>query len=157
MQHWYKTMIDYPVERWFLRSLDGALLNSDEQRSLRHQAVIGWLQTILLIVVLIQVIFAGLLRALPPNLRATLGFLHRIEWGAYLGIGLILAQVAAGWSEKLVLTNRYGILAWRFSRPRLVRGQTARILQLLYVCLVFLITGAIIWVRIHGFIVQPQP
>src|SRR5579871_4882777 len=102
-----------PVMRWYIRPLE-ARQSSDklhrdltpaEWQSVRRQAVIGWLQTVLLVVVFIQVIFAGMLRALPPDVRTTLSFLHRIEWGAYLGIILIVSQVAIGWSGGIVLTN----------------------------------------------------
>src|SRR4051794_2980662 len=110
----YTSLIGNPVERWYLRPLQGDRLSPEKLRSVQRQAVIGWLQTLLLLIVVVQSLFAGMLRALPPDVRASLGFLHRIEWGVYLGVLLIVAQVAAGWREQIVLTNRLYLLAWRF-------------------------------------------
>ncbi len=148
-----------PIERWYLQPIatEVASLTSDQQESVRRQALIGWLQTILLVAVSVQSIFAGFLRALPPDLRTALSFLHRIEWGAYVGILLILAQVVAGWSTQIVLTNRHWLLAWRFSKPRLLMGNAARVAQFAYLLLALLIVSAVIWVRIHGFIVAAMP
>ncbi|MEP7287720.1 MAG: hypothetical protein ABI947_18355 [Chloroflexota bacterium] len=126
-----------------------------QQQSVKQQAVIGWLQTLLLVIVFVQVIFAGLLRALPPDVRVSLAFLHRIEWAAYIGIVLIVAQVIVGWSSAVVLTNRFYLLAWRFSKPRVLTGQSARIVQGCYLLLALAMVAAIVWVRIHGFIVTP--
>jgi hypothetical protein len=152
-------LVNEPIERWYLQPIaaEVMLLTRDQQESVRRQALIGWLQTILLVVVIVQSFFAGFLRALPPDLRIALSFLHRIEWGAYFGILLILAQVLAGWSTQIVLTNRYRLLAWRFSKPRLLLGNAARVVQLAYLLLALLIVGAVIWVRIHGFVVAPTP
>ena len=127
-------------------------LKPDQRQAVQRQAVIGWLQTVLLVIVLLQVIFAGLLRVLPPDLRTSLAFLHRIEWGAYLGILLICAQIAVGWSSATVLTNRIGLLAWRFSVPQIVTGKRARILQIAYAVLALILLGFALWVRAHGFI-----
>jgi hypothetical protein len=113
------------------------------------------LQTLLLFVVLIQVIFAGILRALPPDLRAYMSFLHRIEWGVYLGIVLIAVQIAAGWKAQVVLTNRFYALAWRLGDPRIVTGEAARYVQVAYLMLMLVLAGAVVWVQLHGFIVQP--
>jgi hypothetical protein len=150
------SLLIQPAERWYLRPLAQQLptLTPSQQQSVRRQAVIGVLQTALLLIVIVQVVFAGMLRALPPDLRASLGFMHRIEWGAYLGVILILAQVALSWHSGIVLTNRFYLLAWRFGKPRLVMGNTARIAQIGYLILATLIIGAIVWVRINGFIVQ---
>src|SRR5258706_11931806 len=84
----YERLIVQPVSRWYIRPLMALLpkLRPDQRQAVQRQAVIGWLQTALLAIILLQVIFAGLLRALPPDLRTSLAFLHRIEWGAYLGI-----------------------------------------------------------------------
>jgi hypothetical protein len=141
----------------YLRLLDNqpADLTPQQRESIRRQAQIGRLQTLLLVIVLIQVIFAGLLRALPPDLRAALSFLHRIEWGVYTGIMLIATQVAAGWAARVVFTNRFYALAWRIGGPRLVIGRAARYLQIAYFVLLLLMVGAIMWVRLHGFIIQP--
>ncbi len=151
----YTAFIGQPVERWYLRDLDQQGLTMPQRRSIRRQAVIGWLQTLLLAVVLVQTVFAGLLRALPPDLRAALSFLHRIEWGAYLAVVLVAAQVAAGWASQIVLTNRFYLLAWRFGKPRLVAGKAARYVQIGYLVFMILLVGAITWVRLHGFFVQP--
>src|SRR5689334_2503229 len=152
-------LIKEPTDRWYLQPIADqvASLTSEQQQSVRRQAFIGWLQTILLVIVIAQSIFAGFLQALPPDLRTSLSFLHRIEWGAYVGILLILAQIATGWSGQIVLTNRYWLLAWRFSRPRLLTGSAARTAQIAYLLLALLMVGAVIWVRIHGFIVTPTP
>ena len=151
----YTALVSQPVDRWYLRDLDRHALTPEQRHAAHRQAVIGWLQTLLLAVVLIQVIFAGLLRALPPDLRASLAFLHRVEWAAYLGIALIAAQVAVGWTSQIVLTNRVYALAWRIGKPRLIAGKVARNIQVAYLILTILIGGAIVWVRLHGFIVQP--
>jgi len=132
-----------PVAHWYIQLLEA------------QQSVIGWLQSVLLAIVIVQVIFAGMLRALPPDIRSALAFLHRIEWGAYAGIILIAAQVAVGWSSQIVLTNRYYLLAWRFSSPKLIVGQRARFLQIAYLALAIVMIGAAVWVRLHGFIVTP--
>ncbi|MCC7449984.1 MAG: hypothetical protein IT324_21380 [Anaerolineae bacterium] len=130
-------------------------LTSAQQVSVQRQYVIGNLQTILLIIVVLQSLFAGFLRALPPDLRASLGFLHRIEWGAYVGIALVAAQIIVGWISQTVLTNRFYLLAWRFGNMRIVIDSRARRLQIAYLLLIALMVGAVIWVRINGFIVQP--
>jgi len=148
-----------PVARWYIRPLQAQQLSENlrpsELQSVRRQAVIGWLQTLLLIIVFVQVIFDGLLRVLPPDVRTTLSFLHRIEWGAYLGITLVVAQVAVGWSDRIVVTNRFYLLAWRFSPPKLVMGREARACQVAYIGLAVVMVAAVVWVRIHGFIVTP--
>ncbi len=151
----YTTFIGQPVARWYLHSLDEQGLTAQQHTSIRRQAIIGWLQTLLLLVVLVQSLFAGLLRALPPDLRVTLSFLHRIEWGAYVGIVLIALQVAAGWAAQIVLTNRFYALAWRLSKPRIVVGAGARRAQIAYLLVIILMVIAIVWVRLNGFIVQP--
>jgi len=130
-------------------------LTPAQQVSVQRQYVIGSLQTILLIIVVLQSIFAGFLRALPPDLRASLGFLHRIEWGAYVGIALVAAQIIVGWNSQTVLTNRFYLLAWRFGNMRIMTDKRARQLQVAYLLLIVLMVGAVIWVRINGFIVQP--
>ena len=70
---------------------------------------------------------------------------------------LIAAQVAVGWTSRLVLTNRFYALAWRFGKPRLVGGPAARYLQIVYLLVIVLMGAAIVWVRLHGFIFQPVP
>ncbi len=132
-----------------------AELTPEQRESVSRQAIIGWLQTILLAVVIVQIAFAGVLRALPPDIRVSLSFLHRIEWGAYAGIVLVAVQVAAGWSSQTVLTNRFYALGWRFSTLRVVTGSRARHVQMAYLILVVAMIGAVVWVRLHGFIVQP--
>jgi hypothetical protein len=151
----YERLIVQPVSRWYIRPMMALLpkLTPDERQAVQRQAVIGWLQTALLMIVLFQVIFAGLLRALPPDLRTALAFLHRIEWGAYLGIVLICAQIGVGWPSATVLTNRVGLLAWRFSVPQVVTGRRARLLQIAYAVLALILLGLALWVRAHGFIV----
>jgi hypothetical protein len=151
----YRVLVSQPVERWYLRDLDQHSLTAQQRRVVNRQAVIGWLQSLLLVIVFVQSMFAGLLPALPPELRTSLSFLHRIEWGAYLGIVLVAAQVAAGWTSRIVLTNRFFALAWRIGRPRLVTGKAARYVQMAYLVLIVLMVGAVIWVRLHGFIFQP--
>ncbi len=125
-------LVRQPVERWYLRPVadETDTLTSQQQLSIRRQAVIGWLQSLLLVVVLAQSLFAGLLRALPPETRNTLAFLHRIEWGAYLAIVLVVAQVMVGWTDQIVLTNRSYLLAWRFGKPRIAPGKRHAIYRL---------------------------
>jgi hypothetical protein len=149
--------IKYPVDHWYLQPIAEqiAALSIAQQRSVQRQAVIGWLQTILLLIVVAQSIFAGFLRALPPDLRTSLAFLHRIEWGTYLGILLIVVQIILGWSAQIVLTNRYWLMAWRFGKPRLLLNGAARIAQIAYLILALFMIGAVVWVQIHGFIVAP--
>jgi hypothetical protein len=150
-------LIRQPVERLYLRHVDAQAnaLTTEQHASMRQQAIIGWLQTLVLVVVVMQVIFAGLMRVLPPDVRSSLAFLHRIEWGAYLMLVLIAAQIATSAKAGIVLTNRFYLLAWRLSAPRLVVGNQARYLQLAYTGLIILIVIAILWVRARGFLVQP--
>jgi hypothetical protein len=157
MSSLYDALIGRFVRRWYLDPLAGQMeaLSFTQQQSVRQQAVVGWLQTVLLAIVIVQTIFAGLLRALPPDVRASLGFLHRIEWGAYVGIVLILWQVAVGWNARIGLTNRFRMLAWLLSRPRLLTGDSARRAQVAYLIVVILMLGAVLWVRANGFIVTP--
>jgi hypothetical protein len=153
----YRVLIGQPVERWYLRPVadDIPTLTPRQQLSIRRQSIIGWLQSVLLIVVVAQSLFAGLLRALPPGTRNALAFLHRIEWAAYLAIALVAAYVIAGWTEQIVLTNRFYLLAWRLGRPRIATAKTARYLQVGYLMFAVLMIAAVLWVRVHGFLVQP--
>ncbi len=152
-----ETLILRLVQRWYLEPLTAqlALLNEAEQRAALHQAVISWLQTVLLILVIVQILFAGLLRLLPPELRATLGFLHRIEWANYVGILLVGAQTIHGYTANLIITNRFYLLGWRLGRMQIVRGSRARLLMIAYAILIGLLIAAILFVRTNGFIVQP--
>ncbi len=152
-----RRLIIQPAEHWYLHPLADSLsgLNASQRESLRRQSVIGLLQTILLVIVVVQSLFAGMLRALPPDLRAALSFLHRIEWDAYLAVVLVLAQVAVSWANATVLTNRLYLFAWRLGTPRIVTGTAARRLQILYLLVVLVMIAAILWVRANGFIVQP--
>jgi hypothetical protein len=151
----FAALIAEPVDRWYLRHLELHGLTAEQHQSVYRQAYVGWLQTLLLAIVLVQGVFAGLLRSLPPDLRASLSFLHRIEWAVYVAIVLIAAQVASGWTCQIVLTNRFYALAWRIGRPRLIAGTAAHAVHLGYLLLIFLLAGAIVWVRLHGFVVQP--
>jgi hypothetical protein len=153
----YRLLIGQPVERWYLRPVSDDLptLTPQQQLSVRRQSVVGWLQSVLLVVVVAQSLFAALLRALPPELRNALAFLHRIEWAAYVAIALVVAQVITGWTEQIVLTNRFYLLAWRLGRPRIVSRGIARYLQVAYLIFVGLMIVAVLWVRAHGFLVQP--
>ncbi len=126
-----------------------------QQLSILRQSVIGWLQSMLLLVILAQSLFAGLLRALPPETRSALTFLHRIEWGATLAIVLVVAQVIAGWTDQIVLTNRFYLLAWRFGKLCIATGKPARYLQVSYLAFALLMLAAVVWVRAHGFLIQP--
>ncbi len=153
----YRLLIGQPVKRWYLRSLSGDLptLTPRQQLSIRRQSVIGWLQSVLLVVVVAQSLFAGLLRALPPETRNALAFLHRIEWAAYVAIALVVAQVITGWAEQIVLTNHFYLLAWRLGRPHIVSSGIARYLQVAYLIFAGLMVMAVLWVRAHGFLVRP--
>ncbi len=153
----YEALILRPVRALYLKPLSASLetMDANERRAVLDQAIIGWLQTILLIVVIVQVIFAGLLRLLPPDIRTTLGFLHRIEWAAYLAILLVGIQAARGYAYNLILTNRFYLLGWRFGKPRIVRGARIRTLIVAYGVVVMLMAAAILYVRVNGFIVRP--
>ncbi|HVO68931.1 MAG TPA: hypothetical protein VMT24_02730, partial [Aggregatilineaceae bacterium] len=148
---------DAPARRWYLRPLNTELIRlpAAQRVSIARQAVIGWLQTILLVIAIAQSLFAGALHLLPPELRPALSFLHRIEWAAYLGIVLIAAQIVAGWPEQIVVTNRFFLLAYRLSKPRLLFGASARHMLIVYGAIALLIAAAIVWVNAHGFIIQP--
>jgi len=147
------------IDRWYLRPLDGVWesLTPTQQTAVRRQAWVGLAQTAVLVIAIVQSLFAGVLRALPPDVRASLGFLHRIEWGVYAGIGLILLQVWFGWRDTLLLTNRLWLLAWPFGKSRLVRNTMARRVQWLYLVLALVMVGAALYVRAHGFIFQNLP
>ena len=153
----YQTLIGQPVERWYLRPItaQSSALTARQQLSVRRQSIVGWLQTVLLVVVVAQSLFAGLLRVLPPEARVALAFLHRIEWGAYLAIVLVALQVAAGWADQIVVCNRFYLLAWRFGKPHVVTGKAAHYAQIGYLVFAALMVVAVLWVRAHGFIVQP--
>jgi hypothetical protein len=154
-----ETAIRQPVQRLYLRQIEpqSAILTAEQHTAVRRQAIIGWLQTLVLIVMLFQVIFAGLMRALPPDVRSSLAFLHRIEWGAYTLLVLIAAHIVVSVKSRIVLSNRFYLLAWRLGAPKLVTGSRARYLQLAYTGLMILIIVAILWVRVRGFLVQPVP
>jgi len=152
----YDRLIMRPVKRYYLNPLADQLaqLSEAEQQAVLDQAVIGWLQTVLLIVAVLQALFAGVLAALPPDLRASLGFLHRIEWAAYAGMLLVGAQAARGYAYHLIVTNRFYALGWRFSRMRIVRDQRVRILTVAYLIVIVVMAIAVLYVRVNGFIFQ---
>lgn len=134
---------------------DSQTLSHVQQVAIARQAAIGLLQTIILALMLAQVVFAGVLRALPPEARQSVAFLHRIEWGVYAQIALIAAQVAVGWAAGVVLTNRLYLLALRLGKMRTLTGNAARRAQILYALLALLLVAASLWVRARGFLVQP--
>jgi hypothetical protein len=117
--------------------------------------MIGLLQTVVLVVMLVQVAFVGVLRALPPDTRSSLAFLHRIEWGVYAHIVLILAHVAISWPGRALLTNRFALFGWRLGKMRMLTGAVARRAQIAYLVVVVLLVVASLWVRANGFLVQP--
>jgi len=155
----YDRLILRPIQRYYLYPIADqiAALNDADRRAVLDQAVIGWLQTLVLIVAVVQSLFAGVLAALPPDLRAALGFLHRIEWAAYAGMLLIGVQAARGYAYHLLLTNRWYVLGWRVSRMQIVRGSRVRTLTIIYLIAIVLIAIAILYVRLNGFIFQPTP
>jgi hypothetical protein len=152
----YDRLIMRPVQRFYLNPIADQIANlsESEQRAVLDQAVIGWLQTILLVVAIIQALFAGVLAALPQELRAALGFLHRIEWAVYAGMLLVGAQAARGYAYHLILTNRFYALGWRFSKMRIVRDRRVRTLTSVYAIVIILMAIAVLYVRANGFIFQ---
>ena len=158
-QRLYIALILRPVQRWYLVPLKSEMseLNEQRQRAVIDQAVIGWLQTVLLIIAVLQSLFAGVLAILPPDLRATLGFLHRIEWAVYTGMLLVGLQAARGYAYDLIVTNRFFALGWRLGRMQIVRGNRVRWLALLYAGVIVAMAGAALYVRANGFIVRPVP
>jgi len=159
IQSLYEKLILTPVERWYLSSLTGQLASMSEadRRAVLDQAAIGWMQTVLLIIAVAQGLFAGVLSILPPDLRAAFGWLHRIEWAAYVGILLVAAQAIRGSAYNLILTNRFSLLGWRLSEMHIVRGRRGRVLTLVYFGVIVLMILAILYVRVNGFIVRPTP
>jgi len=148
-----------PVRRWYLKPLGVAFddLDAPSQRAVIDQAVIGWLQTVLLIVAIGQALFAGVLAVLPPDLKAALGFLHRIEWAVYVAMLLVGAQAVRGYTFNLILTNRLYALGWRFGKMQIVRGARVRTLSIAYTVFIVLMAVAVIYVRLNGFLVRPTP
>ena len=159
VQNIYEALIMRPVRRWYLKPLGTAFDNLDapSQRAVIDQAVIGWLQTVLLIVAVCQALFAGILAALPPDLRAALGFLHRIEWAVYVAMLLVGAQAVRGYTFNLIVTNRVYALGWRFGKMKIVRGAPVRTLAIAYAVVIMLLAVAVFYVRMNGFIVRPTP
>lgn len=158
-QRLYDRLIIRPVMRWYLLPLGAQFdsLSEADQRAALDQAIIGWLQTLLLIVAVAQSLFAGALAALPPEVRSALGFLHRIEWAAYVGMLLIGVQAVRGFAYNLIVTNRFYALGWRFGKMRLVRGRRIRTLVLIYLLVIVFMAAAVIYVRLNGFIFRPTP
>lgn len=154
----YEALILRPVQALYLKPLASHLeaMSESERRAVLDQAVIGWLQTLLLIVVIVQVVFAGLLRFLPPDVRESLSFLHRIEWAAYVGILLVGLQTARGYAYNLIVTNRFYALGWWLSKMRIVRGSRVNTLAAAYIVVIALMVGAILFVRVNGFLVRPS-
>lgn len=159
LQTLYEALIMRPVRRWYLKPLGAAFDNLDTltQRAVIDQAVIGWLQTLLLIVTVAQALFAGVLAALPPDLRAALGFLHRIEWAVYVAMLLVGAQAVRGYTFNLIVTNRFNALGWRFGAMQIVRGKRVRLLAIVYGVVILLLAAALIFVHMNGFLVRPAP
>ncbi len=156
----YTVLIVRPVRRLYLQPMAVELqaFTDAERQAVIDQAVIGWLQTVLLVIVIAQVIFTGILVLLPPNIRAALGFLHRIEWAAYAGMLLVGAQAARGYAYNLILTNRIFALGWYFGRKmRIVRGRRVRTLAIAYALVIVFMAAAVIYVQINGFIFRATP
>ena len=159
IQSIYEALIMRPVRRWYLKPLGTAFddLDTPRQRAVIDQAVIGWLQTVLLVVAVCQSLFAGVLAVLPPDLRTALGFLHRIEWAVYIAMVLVGAQAVRGYTFNLIVTNRVYALGWRFGKMQIVRDTRVRMLAIAYGVLILLMAIAVIYVRMNGFIVRPAP
>jgi hypothetical protein len=159
MQGFLDSVIGRPIKRLYLDPLQAEFgaLNAEQRQSVFRQALAGWFQTVLLIIMILQSVFAGVLRLLPPDVRDAIAFLHRIEWGVYLAIVLIMLQIQAGWHEKIVLTNHFYLLAWPFGKRRILLGPSARLAQIAYMLIILLLIAAIIWVRARGFLVAPTP
>ncbi len=134
-------------------------MQQHEQQSITRQQFVGRLQTAVIAIMLLQIVFTGLLRLFPPDLRASLAFLHRIEWGVVALLILILVQFALGWGQRIVATNRlrvFAILAWVPRCLVIERGRRARIILIGYAAIALLLVAALLWVREHGFVVQPR-
>lgn len=159
LQTLYDRLILRPVNRWYLVPLGAQFksLNEVDQHLVLDQAIIGWLQTVLLIITFVQILFAGVLAVLPSDVRTALGFLHRIEWAAYAGILLVGLQAVRGFAYNLILTNRFYALGWRFGRMQIVRGRRVRTLVIIYMLFIGLMAVAVIDVRLNGFIFRPTP
>lgn len=155
----YSNVFERLIARWYLQPLAALWdsLTASQRQNVRRQAWLGLFQTLVLVIAVTQSLFAGVLRALPAETRAALGFLHRIEWGVYAGIVLILAQVIIGWGDQFCLTNRLGLLAWPLGKARLLKGRTARQAQLVYLVLAILMVVEALYVRANGFIFQNLP
>ena len=159
LQRLYDRLILRPVTRWYLIPLGTQFQSLPEvdQRAVLDQAIIGWLQTLLLIVTVAQSLFAGVLAALPPDIRSALGFLHRIEWAVYVGMLLIGVQAVRGFAYNLIVTNRFYALGWRFGKMQIVRGSRLRTLVFIYLLAIVFMAAAVIYVRLNGFIFRPTP
>jgi hypothetical protein len=159
LQTLYDRLILRPVTRWYLIPLGSQFssFNEFDQHLVLDQAIIGWLQTVLLVVTIAQTLFVGVLVALPPDLRAALSFLHRIEWAAYVGILLVGLQAVRGFAYNLILTNRFYVLGWRFGRMQIVRGRRVRTLVIIYMVIIGFMAVAVFEVRLNGFIFRPTP
>jgi len=134
-------------------------MSAPESRTVAFQYTVGKLQTAVIGIVLLQIIFGGLLRLLPPDLRTSLAFLHRIEWGVVALLILILVQFGLGWGPSIVATNRlraFAVLAWVPRFAVIERGSRARVLLSGYAAVALLLVAALLWVREHGFVVQPR-
>ena len=154
----YDRLILRPVSAIYLpNSSQLATLDVAERQAVLDQAIIGCVQTLLLIVAVAQALFAGVLAALPPDLRAALAFLHRVKWAVYAGMLLVGAQAARGYAYHLILTNRFNALGWRFGRMKIVRGSQVRTLTIVYLIIIVLMAIALLYVRANGFLVQPLP
>jgi hypothetical protein len=132
--------------------------SADVRRPERALITIAKAETGVLLLMLAQIIFAGLLRLLPPDVRAALAFLHRIEWGIYVTIALIAATIGYGWPTGVLVTNRLYLLGWFAWLPRaqrIIRGRPARTVLLCYGLVACALVGALLYVRANGFIVQP--
>ncbi|GAB4554466.1 MAG: hypothetical protein OHK0023_24610 [Anaerolineae bacterium] len=122
---------------------------------LAWQRRIGILQTIIVVMILIQIIFAGVLRLFPPEVRKQVAFLHRVEWAVYSLIVLIAAHIAISVQSRQVVTNRAFLLGLRLGKERIVTGRAARLVQIAFAIVVIMLIVASLWVRARGFLVQP--
>lgn len=119
------------------------------------QRRIGMLQTIVVAIMLLQVVFAGVLRLFPPEIRGHVAFLHRVEWAVYALIVLIAAHVAFSVQAQQLVTNRAFLLGLRLGKERIVTGRIAHLTQIAFAILVVMLIIASLWVRARGFLVQP--
>lgn len=132
-----------------------ATLSVEQQQAVIRQALLGFVQTVVLLIMILQIVFTGLLRLFPPELRASLSFLHRIEWAVYVGMVSILMQSILARRTQALFTNHFYLFGWYLGKPRLITGEKIQPVVITYIVFVLIMVAVVWWVRVNGFIVQP--